>query len=86
MVATTVKPKSWAAWAVTSEGIYFCPNAEAGAAASVDFFDFQTHLTRQLVLLEKSPFWFSVSSDGKEMFYDQAGQDESSILLVEAHR
>jgi hypothetical protein len=28
----------------------------------------------------------SVTPDGNEMFYDQAGQDESSILLVEKYR
>jgi Tol biopolymer transport system component len=86
IVSTTVKPKSWAAWGVTSEGIFFSPNAEAGTPPSVDFYDFQTHLTKQLALLEKSPFWMSVSADGKEMFYDQAGQDESSILLVKSYK
>lgn len=86
IVSTTIRPKSWAAWAVTSDGIYFCPNAEAGTAPSVNFYDFQTRLTRQLTLLEKSPFWLSVSADGSEMFYDQAGQDESSILLVQSYK
>jgi Tol biopolymer transport system component len=86
IVSSTIRPKSWAAWAVTSKGIYFCPNAEAGTAPSVDFYDFQTRLARQLTLLEKSPFWLSVSADGSEMFYDQAGQDGSSILLVESYK
>jgi Tol biopolymer transport system component/DNA-binding winged helix-turn-helix (wHTH) protein len=86
IVSTTIRPKSWAAWAVTGEGVYFCPNAEGGTAPSVDFYDFQTHLTRQLTLLEKSPFWLSVSADGREMFYDLAGQDESSILLVQSYK
>ncbi|HVH50103.1 MAG TPA: winged helix-turn-helix domain-containing protein [Candidatus Bathyarchaeia archaeon] len=82
----TVRPKSWAAWSVTNQGIYFCPHEGASDFPSVAFFDFESRLTRQLSLLDKSPFWMSVTPDGKEMFYDQAGQDESSILLVQSYQ
>jgi len=85
-VSTAVRPKSWAAWSLTSRGIFFSPHENAGDQPSIDFYDFESHLTRQVSLIDKSPFWLSVSEDGKEMFYDQAGQDESSILLVESYR
>jgi Tol biopolymer transport system component/DNA-binding winged helix-turn-helix (wHTH) protein len=86
ILSGTVQPKSWAAWSVTSKGIYFCPHEGAGDFPSAAYFDFESRLTRQLSLLDKSPFWMSVTPDGKEMFYDQAGQDESSILLVKSYK
>jgi Tol biopolymer transport system component/DNA-binding winged helix-turn-helix (wHTH) protein len=86
MVASTVRPKTWAAWSVTNRGIYFCPHEGEGQPPVIVFYEFESRLTRQLALLDKSPFWMSVTADGKQMFYDQAGQDESSILLVESYR
>jgi len=86
MLSGTVRPKSWAAWSVTSRGIFFSPHERAGEQPSIDFYDFESRLTRQVSLIDRSPFWLSVSADGKEMYYDQAGQDESSILLVETYR
>jgi len=86
MVASTVRPKTWAAWSVTNRGIYFCPHEGEGQPPVIEFYEFESRLTRQLALLDKSPFWMSVTADGKQMFYDQAGQDESSILLVESYR
>jgi len=81
-VSTAVRPKSWAAWSVTNRGILFCPHEGTGDRPSIDFYDFESRLTRQVSLIDKSPFWLSATLDGKEIFYDQAGQDESSILLV----
>jgi Tol biopolymer transport system component/DNA-binding winged helix-turn-helix (wHTH) protein len=81
-VSTAVRPKSWAAWSVTNRGIFFCPHEGTGDRPSIDFYDFESRLTRQVSLIDKSPFWLSATLDGKEIFYDQAGQDESSILLV----
>jgi Tol biopolymer transport system component/DNA-binding winged helix-turn-helix (wHTH) protein len=86
VASTTVRPKSWASWSITNRGIFFCPHEGVGQAPVIEFFEFETRLTRQLALLDKSPFWLSVTADGKEMFYDQAGQDESSILLVESYK
>ena len=86
MVAGAVRPKSWAAWSVTERGIFFASHEGAGDPPSVGYYDFDSQLTRQMTLLEKSPFWLSVTPNGKEMFYDQAGQDESSILLVESYK
>jgi Tol biopolymer transport system component/DNA-binding winged helix-turn-helix (wHTH) protein len=85
-VSTALRPKSWAAWSITSRGIYFCPHESEGQAPVIEFYEFEAGLTRQLARLDRSPFWLSVTPDGKEMFYDQAGQDESSILLVESYK
>jgi hypothetical protein len=76
--------KSWAAWSVTNRGIFYCPPEEANRSASIDFYDFETLLTRQVSLLDRSPFWLSATPDGRELLYDQAEQDESSVLLVQA--
>ena len=76
--------KSWAAWSVTNRGIFYCPPEEANRSASIDFYDFETHLTRQVSLLDRSPFWLSATPDGREVLYDQAEQDESSVVLVQA--
>jgi Tol biopolymer transport system component/DNA-binding winged helix-turn-helix (wHTH) protein len=85
-VSAAVRPKSWAAWSLTSRGIFFSPHENAGEHPSIDFYDFKSRMTRQVSLIDRSPFWLSVSQDGKEMFYDQAGQDESSILLVKSYK
>jgi Tol biopolymer transport system component/DNA-binding winged helix-turn-helix (wHTH) protein len=77
-----VHPRSWASWSATSRGIFFSPPESANTTTSIDFYDFQTRLTRQISLLDRSPFWLSASADGKEVLFNQAEQDESSIVLV----
>jgi Tol biopolymer transport system component len=76
--------RSWAAWGVTERGIFYCPSEGANSAASIDFYDFETRLSRQITLLSRTPFWLSASADGKEVLFDQAEQDESTIVLVRA--
>jgi Tol biopolymer transport system component len=81
-----VRPKSWAAWSVTDHGIFFCSPEGVGDQPSIDFYDFGTRLTRQVSLLDRSPFWLSSTLNGKELFYNQAEQDGSSILLVQSYK
>ena len=77
-----LRPRSWAAWSPTSRGIFFSPAEDSSGGTSIDFYDFQTRLVRQISLLERNPFWLSASADGKEVFFDQTERDESSIVLV----
>jgi len=77
-----VRPRSWAAWSVTPSGIFYIPGEETNKPASIEFYDFGTRLTRQLSLLDRKPFWLSVSADGRELLFDQAEQDESCVVLV----
>lgn len=79
-----LRPRSWAAWSPTSRGIFFVPEENASGGTSIDFYDFQTRLVRQISLLDRTPFWLSASPDGKEVFFNQAERDESSIVLVKA--
>jgi len=79
-----VRPRSWAAWGPTSRGIFFVPAERSNSGTSIDFYDFQTRLVRQISLLDRSPFWLSASANGKEVFFNQAERDESSIVLVNA--
>ena len=77
-----VRPRSWAAWSPTSRGIFFVPAEGSTGGTSIDFYDFQTRLVRQISLLDRSPFWLSASLDGKEVFFNQAEREESSIVLI----
>jgi Tol biopolymer transport system component/DNA-binding winged helix-turn-helix (wHTH) protein len=77
-----VRPRSWAAWSPTSRGIFFVPAERSNSGTSIDFYDFKTRLVRQISLLDRSPFWLSTSANGKEVFFNQAERDESSIVLV----
>jgi len=79
-----VRPRSWAAWSASSRGIFFIPAESPHIASSIVFYDFQTRLTRQISLLDRTPFWLSASADGKEVLFNQAEQEESSIVLVKA--
>jgi Tol biopolymer transport system component len=79
-----LRPRSWAAWFPTSRGIFFAPSEGSNGGTSIDFYDFQTRLTRQVSLLDRSPFWLSASADGKQVFFNQAERDETSIVLVKA--
>jgi len=84
--SAAVRPKSWAAWSVSDGGIFFCPPEGPEDQPTIDFYDFATRLTRQISLLDRSPFWLSCTPDGKNLFYNQAEQDASSILLVEKYK
>jgi Tol biopolymer transport system component len=81
-----VRPKSWASWSVSEGGIFFCPPEAPNERPTIDFYDFGTRLTRQISLLDRSPFWLSSTPNGREVFYNQAEQDGSSILLVESYK
>jgi hypothetical protein len=63
-------------------GIFFSPAEDSNGGTSIDFYDFQTRLVRQIILLERNSFWLSASADGKEVFFDQTERDESSIVLA----
>ena len=81
-----VRPKSWASWSVSEGGIFFCPPEAPSERPTIDFYDFGTRLTRQISLLDRSPFWLSSTPNGREVFYNQAEQDGSSILLVRSYK
>jgi len=74
-------------WKVPADGgIFFCPPEAPNERPTIDFYDFGTRLTRQISLLDRSPFWLSSTPNGREVFYNQAEQDGSSILLVESYK
>jgi dipeptidyl aminopeptidase/acylaminoacyl peptidase len=63
-----VRPKSWASWSVSEGGIFFCPPEAPSERPIIDFYDFGTRLTRQISLLDRSPFWLSSTPNGREVF------------------
>jgi hypothetical protein len=36
-----------------------------------------------LAVLDKPPFWVAATADGKSVIFDQPGQEESHVMLLE---
>jgi hypothetical protein len=80
-----IRPLDWAAWTVLDNGILF---AESGAngAPTVSFYDFSAQGVKHLAVLDKPPFWVTATRDGKSVIFDQPGQEESHVMLMENFR
>ena len=71
---------------VTRDGIYFNPFPSAGRH-SIQFYDFSTGQTRQIVALPKPPAaGLSVSADGSVILYSQVDSQTVDLMLVENFR
>jgi serine/threonine protein kinase/Tol biopolymer transport system component len=74
-------------WALTADGIYFVDRRSQ--PVSIEYFEFATKKTRQIVSLNKPPSeWggLCVSPDGKWLAYTQLDDTPSDIMLVEHFR
>jgi len=80
-----IRPLDWAAWTVVDGGILF---AEPGAnrASIVSFFDFSSHGVKRLAVLDKPPFWLTATRDVRSLIFDQPGQEEGHVMLLENFR
>jgi Tol biopolymer transport system component/DNA-binding winged helix-turn-helix (wHTH) protein len=80
-----IRPLDWAAWTVLDNGILF---AESGAngAPTVSFYDFSAQGVKHLAVIDKPPFWVTATRDGKSVIFDQPGQEESHVMLMENFR
>jgi Tol biopolymer transport system component len=84
-----VRPLDWAAWTVLENGILFAEFAEGSAEGrlpTVSFYDFSTQGVKHLAVLDKPPFWINASRDGKSVIFDQPGQEEGHVMLLENFR
>jgi Tol biopolymer transport system component len=83
-----IRPLDWAAWTVLPNGILFVGNEEAQGISvpTVGFYDFSTQGVKHLAVLDKPPFWVSATADGKSVIFDQPGQEESHVMLLENFR
>lgn len=84
-VSPTIRPSSWASWAVTTQGIIFAGSGDDGRPV-VSLYDFATHRVRKLAPLSIAPFWLTATQDGKTIAFDKPGWQQSQIMLVENFR
>ncbi len=82
------RPLDWGAWTLVDHGLLFVALDEAGMdrIPIIKLYDFSKQSVRNLASLEKPPFWVTASGDGKSVLFDQAGEEESHIMLVENFR
>lgn len=80
-----IRPLDWAAWTVLDGGILFV-ESETTNAPTVSFYDFSAQGVKHLAVLDKPPFWVTATHDGKSMIFDQPGQEESHVMLLENFR
>jgi len=83
-----IKPLDWAAWTLLHDGIVFVGSGGAGEGhdhdhAQVVFHNFTTQRVSHVAELNRSPFWLTTTRDGKSVIFDQPGQEESHIMLLE---
>lgn len=79
-----VHPLDWAAWTVLNSGIVFVEGAND--AYTVSFYDFSAPGVKHIASLDKPPFWVTATRDGKSLIFDQPGQEESHVMLLENFR
>jgi Tol biopolymer transport system component/DNA-binding winged helix-turn-helix (wHTH) protein len=79
-----IRPFDWGAWAVLDRGIVFAEGANG--APTVSFYDFSAQSVKHLAVLDKPPFWITGTHDGKSVIFDQPGQEESHVMLLENFR
>lgn len=75
-----LRPRTWASWAVTREGILFAEDLPDGHP-TLSLYDPAKHELRDLVSLRSAPFWVGASADGKRAIMNDA--DERQISMVD---
>ena len=74
-------------YAVTKEGLYFVPAASAGGVSSVQFLNFATGATTEIVKIEKPvDLGLAVSPDGRYLLFTQEDYMGQDLMLVENFR
>ena len=53
---------------------------------TVSLYDFKTMGVRHLGVLEKPPFWLAASRDGHTILFDQPGEEQSHVMVLENFR
>jgi DNA-binding winged helix-turn-helix (wHTH) protein len=74
-----LRPRTWASWAVTREGIVFVEDLPNGRP-TLSLYDPAKRQVRDLVSLRSAPFWVGASADGKRAIMNDA--DERQISMV----
>ena len=82
------RPLDWGAWTLVENGLLFVALDDSGIdrVPTVKLYDFSKQSVRNLAVLEKTPFWLTATHDGKSVLFDQPGEEESHIMLLENFR
>jgi Tol biopolymer transport system component/DNA-binding winged helix-turn-helix (wHTH) protein len=83
-----IHPLDWGAWTLVQNGLLFVDRDEGGldVTPKVKLYEFSKQSVRTLALLERAPFWVTATQDGKSVLFDQPGEEESHIMLLENFR
>lgn len=74
-----LRPRTWASWAPTREGIVFAEDMPNGKAA-LSLYDPARRQVRDLVLLQSAPFWVGASIDGRRAIMNDAAEQQISMV------
>jgi Tol biopolymer transport system component/DNA-binding winged helix-turn-helix (wHTH) protein len=77
-----VRPGSWASFQIVEGGILFV-GPGVGHRAVLSFYDRVRGTVRQLAVLDRVPFWLGATADGKTIAFDQPGEEQAQIMLVD---
>jgi hypothetical protein len=77
-----IRVGTWASWSITRQGIIFV-DSSVQSAPVITLFDLNERRLKQLSLLDKFPFWFSATDDGKTAVFDRSLPGENSIIKVQ---
>lgn len=73
-----LRPRTWASWAVTKEGIVFAEDLPNGPSLSL--YDPSRRVVRDLVALQSAPFWVGATADGKRAMVNDAAERQISMV------
>jgi DNA-binding winged helix-turn-helix (wHTH) protein len=74
-----LRPRTWASWAVTREGIVFAEDLPNGQSA-LSIYDPNRKSVHDLVPLTSAPFWVGASADGKKAIMNDAAERQISMV------
>jgi Tol biopolymer transport system component/DNA-binding winged helix-turn-helix (wHTH) protein len=80
-----IHPVDWAAWTLVKDGMLFVePSVDDDVGVSL--FDLSSKQVRHLADLDKAPFWLTATRDGRAVIFDQPGQFEGRVVVLENFR
>jgi DNA-binding winged helix-turn-helix (wHTH) protein len=74
-----LRPRTWASWAVTREGIVFAEDLPNGGP-TLSLYDPAKRQVRDLISLRSAPFWVGASADGKRAIMNDAEERQISMV------
>jgi Tol biopolymer transport system component len=74
-----LRPRTWASWAVTREGIMFAEDMPNGRPA-LSLYDPAKRQVRDLISLNSAPFWVGASADGKRAIMNDSEERQISMV------